>query len=184
MLPPRARHFSFSAQAVSYRRVENKRGGDRRNAAAAELRKAAAGRQWRRGGGLRLSRAPAAYRLCPVFGGLPQRRPCRGNRLHRLGRKVAVLGMPFRSGAPHVVQVGPIRAAAVTEASPQFANRLGKIAPHDTPPVGLDPPIGPSWVLPTRKSRFLNARLTAILGDKSLKFGAISAHLRSNCDQP
>jgi hypothetical protein len=48
----------------------------------------------------------------------------------RLRSKVAIFGVPFRSRPTHVVEVGPIGAAAPAEASLQAAQSLRKVTPH------------------------------------------------------
>src|SRR5271154_6784667 len=105
-------------------------------------------------------------------------------RARRLGgwrrrQETGVLGVPFRARPAHIVQVRPVCAAVFAGDLQQFAQRLRETTPHDTLPYAFLP------VRPARGrgSLFSNACLIPIVGDRSLKFVAISAAPRSKCGQ-
>jgi hypothetical protein len=61
--------------------------------------------------------------------------------------KAAVFGVPLRTRAAHVVQVGPIRAFTAETRAPQRVQGLKKIVPHGTlpsAPVAMRAEIPPS----------------------------------------
>jgi hypothetical protein len=50
----------------------------------------------------------------------------------RFCSQAAILGVPFRAGPAHIVQVGPIGAFAAEASPPQPTQGLGKIVTHGT----------------------------------------------------
>src|SRR5580658_5787321 len=87
-------------------------------------------------GHLRMTDRGLGVMLCSPRQGRFGRRPVRRNP----GGEVSILGVPFRPGPAHVVQVGPIRTAGSTafaETQPQPADGINKIAPHQTLPLPL-----------------------------------------------
>src|SRR5580692_2864382 len=74
----------------------------------------------------------AAKRSSPlgvVLGGFVQGR--RGGR-RGVGQEAVILGVPFRAGAAHIVQVRPVGAARFARSVPQLAENLRQITPHET----------------------------------------------------
>src|SRR5580692_11750554 len=69
-----------------------------------------------------------------VFRGFVQGR--RGGR-RGVGQEAVILGMPFRAGAAHIVQVRPVGAARFARSVPQLAENLRQITPHETLPLPL-----------------------------------------------
>src|SRR5580692_12528502 len=64
-----------------------------------------------------------------VLGSLVQGR--RGGR-RGVGQEAVILGVPFRAGAAHIVQVRPVGAARFARSVPQLAENLRQITPHET----------------------------------------------------
>ena len=114
--------------------------------------------------------------------------------------EVPVLGMPFRAGAAHIVQVGAINAFRLARGHPDIAKNHREPAQHDTLPCSFAYEVRSrefrprtrfhrifcllSMGQPTRgRFNFSNVCLTIILRQKSLKFVAISAASSPNCGQ-
>ena len=70
-------------------------------------------------------------KLNVVLGGLMQGRRDGGR---SLGDLAVVFGVPFRAGATHIVQVGPVGAAGRAGGAPQLAQFVRQIMPHGNPP--------------------------------------------------
>jgi hypothetical protein len=90
-----------------------------------------------------------------------------------------MLGVPFWARPAHIVPIGPVGGAeAAPGGLPDFAKSFGEITPHYTLPSSFAAaiPFGASL-------SFSNACLSRIVGEKSLKFVAISTEAGSNCDQ-
>src|SRR5277367_4433519 len=93
----------------------------------------AAKRSCPRHSGLAL-RAPRNDGLSVVLGGFVQGR--RGG-WRGMGQEAVILGVPFRAGAAHIVQVRPVGAARFARSVPQLAENLRQITPHETLPLAL-----------------------------------------------
>jgi hypothetical protein len=72
-----------------------------------------------------------------VLGDVAKRRRGRPKRGLRLRIEVAVLGVPFRAGAAHIVQVGAIGAAGFARGHPDIAKSHSEPAQHNTLPFFL-----------------------------------------------
>src|ERR1700685_2134518 len=79
-------------------------------------------------------RAPWNDDLSVTVGGIVQGR--RGGR-RAVGQEAVILGVPFRAGAAHIVQVRPVGAARFARSVPQLAENLREITPHETLPLAL-----------------------------------------------
>src|SRR5262249_46944259 len=95
----------------------------------------------------------------------------------RLCRQVAVLGVPLRTGSPHVVEIGPIGPFAAEASAPQPAQALGKIVPHWNAPNARDAE-GRSQGRPHRppSNRCINFKrmFETKFGQESLRIGRLS----------
>jgi hypothetical protein len=69
-------------------------------------------------------------KLNVVLGGLIQGRRDGGR---SLGDLAVVFGVPFRAGAAHIVQVGPVGAAGRAGGAPQLAQFVRQVMPHSIP---------------------------------------------------
>src|SRR5271170_1307226 len=72
-----------------------------------------------------------------MFGDVVQRGGGRRGSRRGFGGQTAILGVPFRTGTAHIVQVGTVRTAALAGDPPQRADGSREITPHDTLPSFL-----------------------------------------------
>src|SRR5580693_7466042 len=77
--------------------------------------------------------------------GCEKKQPPRRGARRGVGQEAVILGVPFRAGAAHIVQVRPVGAARFARSVPQLAENLRQITPHETLPMPLRWLFCPKW---------------------------------------